>query len=65
MFVSALRKIRALVVVFALVALLTGGLVTIFTDNAEARPACCIWVMYCTQNPPIVCWDVCIPVPCL
>ena len=61
---SALRKIKAFVVLFAVVALLTGGLVTMFANNAEASRGCCLWVMYCTQDPPIVCWEECVPVPC-
>jgi len=60
----ALRKFKIFVFIFVLVALLSGGLTIMSTEEVMARPACCIWVMYCTQSPPIVCWDVCIPVPC-
>jgi len=41
-----------------------GAFTIVSTETAQARPKCCIWVMYCTTTPPIVCWDVCKPVPC-
>lgn len=61
---NALRRMKTLVLIFALVVIVTGGLVATFADNAQARPKCCIWVMYCSEIPPYPCWDVCIPVPC-
>lgn len=61
---NVLRKMKALVVVFAVLALLAGAFAIVTPREAEARYGCCIWVMYCTQNPPIVCWCECIPVPC-
>ena len=59
-----LRKSRMIIVIFALAILFVGALSIVSTDSATARPKCCIWVMYCTSTPPIVCWDVCKPVPC-
>ena len=61
---NALRKVKALVLLFALVAILSGGLLTTFTQEVQAARTCCLWVMYCTVDPPIVCWEECIPVPC-
>nr|MBN2277448.1 hypothetical protein [candidate division Zixibacteria bacterium] len=61
---AALRRIKALVIILSLVVMFAGGFTIMSTQQAEARYACCIWVMYCTQAPPIICWDVCIPVPC-
>lgn len=59
-----LRKFKMVVLIFALVVLFAGAFSIVSTDSATARPKCCIWVMYCTTTPPIVCWDVCKPVPC-
>lgn len=61
---NALRKAKALVLVFAVVALLAGMLAVTFSEEAQARPRCCIWVMMCTTDAPIVCWEECLPVPC-
>jgi hypothetical protein len=60
---STIRKFRALVLIIALVAMFAGGLTILSTEKAEARYACCIWVMYCYVDLPI-CWCECIPVPC-
>ncbi len=59
-----LRRMKAVILIFAFIVLFAGGMTIVSTEEANARYACCIWVMYCTQNPPIICWDVCIPVPC-
>ncbi|MEZ5358436.1 MAG: hypothetical protein R3F48_06350 [Candidatus Zixiibacteriota bacterium] len=58
------RKLRVIVVVFALLALFAGAFTAITAPEAQAARSCCRWVMYCTTTPPIYCWDVCIPVPC-
>ena len=59
-----LRKLKVLVFIFVFVALFAGAFSIMSAEEAEARYACCIWVMYCTVNPPIYCWCECIPTPC-
>lgn len=61
---TALRKMKTVIVLFALVVILAGGFTILTTKPVDARPACCIWVMYCTIDEPIVCWEECRPVPC-
>lgn len=61
---KAMRRMKALVLIFAFLVMFAGGFTIMSTDTAEASYSCCMWVMYCTINPPIVCWCVCIPVPC-
>ncbi len=58
---TALRKVRGLLVVFAL-AVLFGGIVG-FVSADQATAARCCWVRVCTVNPPIYCWDECRPCP--
>ncbi len=58
---TALRKVKALVVVFALVVLFAGAFTIVSSDTATASRCC--WVMVCTQQPPIVCWHECMPCP--
>lgn len=60
----ALRKLKVVIVLFALVVIMAGGFTILTTKPVEARPACCIWVMYCTVSPPIYCWEKCVAVPC-
>lgn len=58
---NVLRKLKVLVYLFVFVALFTGAF-TIFTaQNAQAIK--CTWVMYCTVQPPIVCWEQCAELP--
>jgi len=59
--VKKLRKIKAPVLVFALVVLFAGAFTIISTDTVEAKYCC--WVRVCTTTPPIVCWDECRPCP--
>ena len=61
---EGIRKLRMLVLLFALVVIFVGAITIIPTQNAEAIYACCIWVMYCPVSGPGPCWCVCIPVPC-
>jgi hypothetical protein len=55
------RKLRAFVLLFAILALITGFTVLNAPKTVEAARLCCYHV--CTVNPPIVCWDVCKPCP--
>jgi len=59
-----LRNLKALAVVFILVVLFTGAMSIMSTQDAVARPRCCFWVFICTMDPPIICWEECIPVRC-
>ncbi len=61
---TALRRFKVLIVLLALAVMFAGAFTIVSTETAQARPRCCIWVMYCTTTAPIVCWDVCKPVPC-
>ena len=61
---AAMRKMKALILIFAFLVLFAGGFSIMSTASVQASYACCIWVMYCTINPPIYCWCECIPVPC-
>jgi len=54
---AMLRKMRALVLLFALVVLFIGAFSIMSADTAQAKRCC--WVMVCTVNPPIVCWEEC------
>ena len=60
---KALRQIRALALLFVLVVLFSAMASVVMSDQAEASGGCCIWVMKCTVNPPIYCWEECIPCP--
>ena len=53
------RRFKVLVLVFALVAMAFGFAVLYAPNNAEARPPCCAWCMYCTLYPPYYCWCEC------
>jgi len=61
---SKMRKIKGLILVFAIVALSTAALSTVFTEKAEAARKCCFRVMVCTVDEPIVCWEECLWYPC-
>jgi len=61
---STLRKCKPLAVMFLVIALVACAMTVTMTDTASARPKCCIYVMYCTVDPPIYCWEECIPIPC-
>ena len=51
------RRIRALVLTFAVAAILFGGVALLASPPAEA--ARCCWVMVCSNTPPYQCWEVC------
>jgi hypothetical protein len=53
-----MRKIKAVILLFAFGAILAGG-VTLTTATKVEAARCC-WVMYCS---PIGCWEVCKPCP--
>ena len=55
------RKLRAFVLLFAILALITGFTVLNLPKTADASGACCYWV--CTIEGLPVCWHVCRPCP--
>ena len=61
---AAMRRLKALVLLFAFLILFVGAITITTTQKAEAIWGCCIYVMYCTIDEPIYCWCECIPVPC-
>ncbi|MFZ5980621.1 MAG: hypothetical protein ACOYVF_08295 [Candidatus Zixiibacteriota bacterium] len=56
-----LRKLKVLVFAFVFIAIFAGAF-TIMTSQPVESARCC-WVMVCTQNPPIICWEECRPCP--
>ena len=58
---SKMRALKALVLLFAFLVIFAGGFT--MTTSSRVEAARCCWVMYCTINPPIVCWEVCKPCP--
>lgn len=54
------NRIRGLVLLIAIAAVVTGGMALFSAPPAQAR-RCCGTAMYCTVTPPIVCWEVCLP----
>ena len=61
---KALRRMKALVLIFAFLVMFAGGFTIMSTEKADAAWGCCIWVMYCPVEGPGPCWCECIPVPC-
>jgi hypothetical protein len=55
------RKLRIFALLFAVLALVLGFAVLNAPGIGEV-PHCC-WVLYCTIDPPIVCWEECRPCP--
>jgi len=55
------RQILMLVFLFAILAV-SLGLKAIIT-SANHRRESCYWVLFCTLQPPIVCWEECRPMP--
>ena len=61
MYVQALRKLKFLVVIFVFAVIFSAAFSISTTEEADA--ARCCWVMVCTVNPPIICWEECRPCP--
>ncbi len=55
---NLLRKLRLLVLVFAVLAVVFGFTV-LSTPNTANAIRCTAWCMYCTIEPPIICWCEC------
>ncbi|MBD3218524.1 MAG: hypothetical protein GF310_09635 [candidate division Zixibacteria bacterium] len=58
---KAMRRIKALALFVAIIALGAVMFTMATPDTASAKPCC--WVMVCTTQPPIVCWEECVPCP--
>ena len=58
-----MKMMKALVGLFAVVAVVAGGITLLTPTKADAKKCC--YVMVCTNTPPIVCWEVCKPCPTL
>lgn len=56
-----MNMMKALVGLFAVVAVLAGGMTLLAPTKAQASRCC--WVMVCSNTPPIVCWEECRPCP--
>jgi len=56
-----MKKIKALVLLFALTVMIAGAF-TLTTSRKVEASRCC-WVMVCTTTPPFYCWEVCKPCP--
>jgi hypothetical protein len=55
-----LRQVRVFVLIFAVLALVLGFKVL---SSSDATGLGCCWVLSCTMEPPIVCWEACYPCP--
>ncbi|MGB2769963.1 MAG: hypothetical protein WBC88_09595 [Candidatus Zixiibacteriota bacterium] len=55
------RRFRIFALLFGALALVLGFIVLSAPGSADA-PGCC-WVLYCTMDTPIVCWEECRPCP--
>jgi hypothetical protein len=59
--VRALRKAKVFIVIFTLAVIFGGAFSVMTADRVEARRCC--WVMVCTIDPPVYCWEECRPCP--
>jgi hypothetical protein len=53
------RKFRALVLIFAVMAMVMGSTVLLTPNTAQSSYRCCGWCMYCTIDEPGYCWCAC------
>jgi hypothetical protein len=60
--VASFRKLKALVLIFIFVAVFAASFTFVTSEPAQARPCEC-YVMVCTIEPPIYCWEECVPCP--
>ncbi len=56
-----LRRFKAFVLLFAVLALVIGFSALNGSNTVKASGSCCYWV--CTIEGPPVCWHVCRPCP--
>lgn len=55
------RRMKAVAVVLALVAVLAVAFTAV--TPAPSKAVNCCWVMICTIEEPIICWEECVPCP--
>lgn len=55
------RRLKLIVFFIAVFALALGFSVMTAPKTVDAAKLCCY--MYCTVDPPIVCWEMCKPCP--
>lgn len=58
---KTLKIFKALVLLFAFIAILAGSFTILSAGQVNA--ARCCWVRVCSELPPYACWDVCKPCP--
>ena len=56
-----MKKVKAMVLFFAFLVIFVGGFTAVSAPPVES--ARCCWVMVCTIDPPIICWEECRPCP--
>ncbi len=59
----ALRKVKALILVFTALVLVAGIFSILSTSDAQASRTPCCWVMVCPVHGPGPCWEECRPCP--
>jgi hypothetical protein len=61
----AVRKLRALILLFALAVIFAGGFTVMTAGTADASLWPCCWVMVCPVDGSGPCWEECRPCPLL
>jgi len=56
-----MKKMKALVLILAFIVLFIGAFTIVSPDQVQAKRCC--WVMVCTIDPPMICWEICVPCP--
>jgi len=58
---TLLRKLKIFALLFGALALVLGFWALSAPGSAD-EPGCC-WILYCTMETPITCWEECRPCP--
>ena len=53
------RKLKVLVLLFAVLSLILGFIVLSTPKTVDARLPCTAWCMVCSEIPPYYCWCIC------
>lgn len=56
-----MKRLKALILLFAFLVVFIGGFTALTAPKVEASRCC--WVMVCTIDPPIICWEICVKCP--
>jgi len=59
---TRLRNLKGLFLLFAFVVVFVFGFALVTSEPARASRCEC-YVMFCTVDPPIYCWEECVPCP--